>query len=472
MRREPRIWQALLPLIALIGAAACSIFFWKVGMYIPFIIGIVTSALVGKRLGYSWNELQQFLTNGVSKALPAIFILLIIGTIVGTWILSGTIPTLIYYGLELIQPNFFLPTVVITSGIVAITLGSSFTSIATIGLAFMAIGTSLGFTPAHVAGAIISGAFFGDKLSPLSDTTNIAPAMVEVNLFDHVKHMMWDTIPAFILTVIAFWILGLNTTTGEFNKNQIETILNGLDNVFVIHPLLLLLPVVTIMLMVRRVPAIPALVVVSALGGLVAMMVQGNTVSEVMQSMTSGFASETGNDTLDSLLSKGGIDSMLSTVALVTFATSLGGIMEGIQVFDVLIHRLIDKVKSTGSLISTTLLSTFFVSFVSGAMYLAIILPSKAFLSVYRERGISETNLSRNVEAAGTVGVTLVPWGVPAVFASGLMDISPYSFIPFIFFAYFVLLINVIYGYTGFTITKKEPALPSEEENWEYPKTV
>ncbi|KGX93004.1 sodium:proton antiporter [Pontibacillus halophilus JSM 076056 = DSM 19796] len=472
MKREPTIGQALLPLIALIGAAACSIFFWKVGMYIPFTIGIIASALVGKRLGYTWNELQQFLTNGVSKALPAIFILLIIGTIVGTWILSGTIPTLIYYGLEIIQPNFFLPTVVVTSGIVAITLGSSFTAIATIGLAFMAIGTSLGFSPAHIAGAIISGAFFGDKLSPLSDTTNIAPAMVDVDLFDHVKHMLWDTIPAFVLSIIAFWILGLNTTSGDFNTSQIDTILSGLNNVFVIHPLLLLLPVLTIVLMARRVPAIPALVVVSTIGGLVALLVQGNTISEVMQAMTNGFVAETGNSTVDDLLSNGGIQSMFSTVALVTFATALGGIMEGIQVFDVLIKRLIKGVRSTGSLISTTLLSTFFVSFVSGAMYLAIILPSKAFLGTYKERGVSATNLSRNVEAAGTVGVNLVPWGVPAVFVSGLMDISPYAFIPFIFFAYFVLLINVIYGYTGFTITKEEPAVQQEDEQWNYPKTV
>lgn len=456
MKKELSTGKALIPIIALIGAAAFSIFIWKAGMHIPLMIGVIAAAIVSIMAGWSWDDVQKMMVNGVSRALPAVFILLIIGIIVGTWIASGVIPTMIYYGLSIIKPAMFIPIVALVTGIISITLGSSFTSIATIGLAFMAIGQGLGFSPGLVAGAVISGAYFGDKLSPLSDTTNIAPAMAETDLFSHVKHMLWDTIPAFLLSILLYWVVGQSAgINGGADTKVIGAMKTGLDDVFVIHPLLLLVPVVTIILMVKKTPAIPALMGVGILGGVLAIFVQGSSVTTVIQVMTSGFHVESGIKALDNLLNRGGLMSMLGTIGLLILATALGGILEETGSFEVLTKKMMSKVHSTGTLISTTILSTFIVAFASGAQFLAIILPARTFVKNYKKMGIDTKNLSRCVEAAGTVGINLVPWGVPAVFAAGILGVSPGEFIPFAFFAFLVPLMNILFGFTGWTITKK-----------------
>lgn len=449
--------MSIIPIIILTLAAAGSIFIWNAGMQIPLMIGIIAAAFVALIGGWTWEEIEKMMVNGVSQALSAVFILLIIGIIVGTWIASGVIPTMIYYGLSIIKPSLFVPLVALITGLVSITLGSSFTSIATIGIAFMAIGEGLDFSPGLVAGAIVSGAFFGDKLSPLSDTTNIAPTMAETDLFSHIKHMLWDTIPAFALSIILYWFVGnLNTTNQVTNMQEINLITSNLQNIFVIHPLLLLVPIFTVFLMVKKVPAIPALIIVGAVGAVLAVVIQGFTVTSIIQVMTNGFSVDSGTEAVDSLLNKGGLMSMLETVALLILATALGGILEETGAFVVVTNKILANVHSTGSLISTTILFTFIVAFASGAQFLAIILPARTFVDKYKEMGVDTKNLSRCVEAAGTVGINLVPWGVPAVFVTNVLGVSPREFIPFAFFAFLVPLINIIFGYTGWTITKKD----------------
>lgn len=453
MNRQLSAPLALVPVLVLIGAAACSIFIWKAGMHLPLLIGVVAAAFVAAVSGWKWNEVQDMLVRGVSRALPAVFILMLIGMIIGSWIAGGVIPSMIYYGLASIHPSFFVPLAALVTGIVSITLGSSFTSIATVGLAFMAIGDGLGFSPGLIAGAVISGAFFGDKLSPLSDTTNIAPVMAETDLFSHVKHMLWDTIPAFLIAVALYAFLGHSSAEAVGTKT-IDAMMGGLQEAFVIHPLLLLMPVLTIVLMAKKVPAIPALAGVALVGGLLAIIVQGETAGFVVNAVTSGFDIESGVDAVDSLLNRGGLLSMLGTVGLLIIATGLGGILEETGAFRTLTQKMAAKVKSTGSLIMMTITSTFVVAFASGAQFLAIILPSRTFVETYKKMGIETKNLSRCVEAAGTVGINLVPWGVPAVFAAGVLGVSPGEFIPYTFFAFLVPLINILYGYTGWTITK------------------
>ncbi|KAB2332321.1 Na+/H+ antiporter NhaC [Cytobacillus depressus] len=456
MKKELTIGMAVIPILALILSAALSIFFWKAGMHIPLIIGVVAAAVIAKICGWSWDEIQNMMTQGVARALPAVFILLIIGIIVGSWIASGVIPTIIYYGLSIIKPDLFVPIVALVTGIVSVTLGSSFTSIATVGLAFMVIGEGLGFSPGLVAGAVISGAYFGDKLSPVSDTTNIAPAMVDTDLFSHIKHMLWDTLPAFFVAIVLYWIVS-NTGTSNVatDANVIDAIKTGLNDVFLIHPLLLLMPVLTIILMVLRTPAIPALMGVGILGGLIAIFVQGSSISSIIQVMTNGYSGESGVAALDSLLNGGGMMSMLGTIALLILATALGGILEETGSFEVLTRKMMTKVKSAGTLISSTIFSTFVVAFASGAQFLAIILPARTFVQKYKDMGIDTKNLSRCVEAAGTVGINLVPWSVPAVFAMSILGVSPGEFIPYAFFVFLVPLINILFGFTGWTISKK-----------------
>jgi Na+:H+ antiporter, NhaC family len=426
-------------------------------MHIPLMIGVIVAAIIAVVCGWTWDEVQKMMVGGVARALPAVFILLIIGIIVGTWIGSGVIPTMIYYGLMIISPAMFVPLVALVTGIVSITLGSSFTSIATIGLAFMVIGEGLGFPPGLVAGAVISGAYFGDKLSPLSDTTNIAPVMAETDLFSHIKHMLWDTIPAFFISIILYWIVGNRILTNHIvDSNAINSIKVGLSDVFVIHPLLLLMPIFTIFLMVRRTPAIPALMSVGLLGAVLAVWVQGGSVSAVVQMMQSGFSIDSGVDAVDTLLNHGGLTSMLGTIGLLIIATALGGILEETGSFEVLTRKMMSKVQTAGTLISSTILATFVIAFASGAQFLAIILPARTFVSKYKSMNIDTKNLSRCVEAAGTVGINLVPWSVPVVFAVSVLGVSPGEFIPYTFFAFLVPLINILFGFTGWTITKKQ----------------
>lgn len=457
MKKRLTFGKAFIPLLGLIAAAACSIFIWDAGMVFPLIIGVILASIVAVNCGWEWNDVQKMMVNGVSRALPAVFILLAIGMIIGSWIASGAIPTMIYYGMLIIDPAWFVPIAALVTGIVSITLGTSFTSIATVGIAFIAIGEGLGFSPALVAGAIISGAYLGDKLSPLSDTTNVAAAMVETDLFSHVKHMLWDTIPAFVISLILYWVLGSSAVTHtELNTGAIDAIMSGLNDAFVISPLLLLLPIFTIILMLKRIPALPALIGVSLLAAVIAVVVQGTTVSEIVQFMTNGYVIDTGVDTVDSLLNRGGFASMLATVGMLIIATAFGGILEETGSFEILTSKMLEKVKTAGTLIASTLLTTFVVALASGAQFLAVILPARTFVQKYKDMNIDTKNLSRTVESMGTVGINLIPWSVPAVFASGIFGISAWEYIPYAFFIYLVPLINLLFGFTGWTIVRKD----------------
>lgn len=458
MKQEMNLGLALTPIIGLIIAASLSVFVWEAGMHLPLMIGVVIAAIIAYISGYKWEEIQEMMVRGVSRALPAIFILLIIGMIVGSWIASGVIPTIIYYGLSFIKPEIFIPLVALITGIVSITLGSSFVSIATVGIAFMAIGEGLGFSGGIIAGAVISGAFFGDKLSPLSDTTNIAPAMAETDLFTHIRHMLWDTIPAFLIALILYGVISIKTAGNHtISSQEITNIQAGLDKLFNIHPSLLLLPILTIILMIRKTPAIPTLVFITFLGALLAVLFQGQGVSSLMQAMTTGFSGRSGIDSVDALLNAGGLMSMLSTIGLLIIATALGGILEDSGAFELITRKIMAKIKSTGSLISATIFSTLGLAFTTGEQMISIILPARSFVHKYREMGIDTKNLSRCVEAAGTVGINLVPWGVTAVYAQTMLGVNPLDFIPYAFFVILVPIINLIFGYTGWTITRKNP---------------
>ncbi|MFZ3591549.1 Na+/H+ antiporter NhaC [Bacillus sp. DJP31] len=466
--REPSLLLAFLPLLVLIVAAIFDLLFWRT-YFMPLIFTIIATAVTGMFLGFKWKSLEQFMINGAKDSISIVIIMFLIGTIIGSWMLSGTIPTLIYYGLATLSPSIFIPTVAITTGIMAIVIGSSLTSIATIGVALMAIGQSMGFPPELIAGAIISGAFLGDKLSPLSDTTIMTPAMTDTDLFSHIRHMMWDTIPAFLIALVLYWFVGLKFTPDTVNQAGIAELMSTLQANFNINLILLLLPLITIFIMVKRYPVIPSLLLLSLTGGLFALIFQGSSISEIILAMNSGYSGESGSESLDKLINRGGINSMFFTVALIMIATILGGILEGTGVFRKIIQGLINKARSTGSLVLTTALTTLGIAFASGSQALPIILSGKGFQKAYKERGLDTKNLSRTIEACGTVGVSIVPWGIVAIFVSTVLGgISPYDFIPYIFFAFIVPLVNIFYGYTGISIAKKnypETIIPSNPNN-------
>ncbi|NLW24230.1 MAG: Na+/H+ antiporter NhaC [Clostridia bacterium] len=454
-RKKLSLFLAFLPILVVIFMGLMSAMKWKAGMHTPLLASIIVAAIIGKYLGYSWSEMEKGLVEGVARALQAVFILLIVGTIIGSWIAGGIIPALIYYSLKVLAPTIFVPAACFVTSIVSLATGTSFTSLATVGLALMATGVSMGFPAPLVAGAVISGAYFGDKLSPLSDTTNLAPAMVGCTLFEHIGHMLWDTIPALLGSLVLYYFFGIKYASGSMAQpEELEVILAGLDNAFNINALLLLVPVLTIILAIKKFPAIPSLITVSVLGALCAIFFQGVSIAEILNIVTSGFKSQTGVETVDSLLSRGGIVSMGGTIILLSLATALGGILETIGSLQYILNIVMKKVKTTGQLMLATLLSGLATGFATGAQLLAIIVPARMFVPAFKERNLHPKNLSRAAEAVGTVGINLVPWSVPAIFAQNVLGVEATQFIPYIFFAYLVILFNAIYGYTGISIAK------------------
>lgn len=454
-KKQLSLILALLPILTVIIMGLFSVLNWKAGMNIPIMSGIIVAGIVGKANGVKWSQLQKSLVEGVSRALPALFIIIIIGLIIGSWIQGGVIPTLIYYSLKIISPTIFIPTACFVTAIVAVATGTSFASISTIGLALMATGVGMGFSPPLLAGAIISGAYFGDSISPLSDTTNLASALSGCTLFELLGHLAKSGIPALLISLVAYYILGTRQAiAGSVNLEIIETIMEGLSDNFTITPFLLLIPLITILFSIKKLPAIPSLIMVALLGGLSAFFIQGSEFGSVIRTMTNGFVSETGNEMIDSLLTRGGINSMGGTVILLTTATAFGGILEEIGSLDSLLNLIMKKVNSVGSLVFATVLSSLTVAFATGAQLLAVVIPARMFGQAYKEKKLHSKNLARVSQSIGTICINLVPWSVPALFAQNILGVDAVKFIPYILFAYITLAINLIYGFTGFTMEK------------------
>ena len=461
-KKEINVLLAVLPIITVIVLGLMSVLKWKAGMIIPIMGSILVASIIGKYLGFSWKEIQASYVEGVSSALPALFILFIVGSIIGSWIAGGVIPSLIYYSLKIISPKIFIPAAAVVTAVIATATGTSFTSIATVGLALMATGLGMGFPAPLLAGAIISGAYFGDSMSPLSDTTNLSSAVSGCTLFELIDSMIWSGVPAFILAVIAYYFTGIQyVSDSAMNSEMIQTILGGLNSGFVIHPGLLLIPLVTIIFSVKKLPAIPSLVVVSILGALAAILVQGAGPGEIFRTMTSGFKSDTGVQMVDSLLTRGGIASMGGTVIVLIIATALGGVLEKIGALDAILKRVMKRIKSTGQLILVTMISSLAVGLATGAQLLAILLPARMFSEEYKTRKLHSRNLARVSQSIGAICINLVPWSVPCIFAGGILGVEPTQFIPYIFFAYTTAAMNLIYGFTGWTI------IPLDEDDVE-----
>lgn len=446
---------AVVPIVVVIFLGLMSVLKWKAGMYIPLIGSITSACIVGAYLGMEWKELQDGLVAGVSRALPALFILVIVGAITGTWIQGGVIPTMIFYSLKFISPKIFIPASCLVTAIVATATGTSFTSIATIGLALMATGLGMGFPPYLLAAAIISGSFFGDSMSPLSDSTNLSSAMAGATLFETIGHMAYTALPALIGSSIIYYILSI-PYVGQLTGDgvMINELMTGISSNFYITPLLLLVPVVTVVMTVKEVPALPTLITVAVIGGIAALVLQGESIGSVIVAMSRGHVSETGIEMVDSLLSSGGVNSMADTVMLMTLATALGGIMEQIGVLETLVEVIMKPVKGVGGLVAVTVLSGLGVGFATGAQLLAIVLPARMYAEEYRDRGLHPKNLSRIACQMGAACITLVPWSVPATYAAGMFNVTPGEFIPYLFYPMLLIVFNLIFGFTGITMTK------------------
>ncbi len=430
--------------------------------HLPLLAAAAVAAGVARRFGHRWAGLELAIVEAIRLAMPAVLILLVIGMLMGTWLAGGVVPALIHWGLMLLSPAWFLPTACLVCSVVSLVSGSSWSTAGTVGLALIGIGGAMGIDPAMTAGAVVSGAYFGDKLSPMSDTTNLAPAMAGTELFVHIRHQVLTTGPAWVIAMVGYTILGatLAPSTQEAGMGGIGP---AIEASFHPGPWHLLAPLLVVGLVVLRMPALPVLLLGVVLGGVMAMALEGATLGATLGVAMNGYVATTGDPAVDELLSRGGMASMSSTVTLVLCAMSFGGIMEGTGMLRVLAARILRLARTTGSLVATTVLTCVGINVVSGDQYISIVVPGRMFAATYRERGLHPKNLSRALEDGGTLTSPLVPWNTCGAFMAATLMVPTGAYLAYAFLNLVNPLISILYGMMGWSIAPLEPAAPGRD---------
>lgn len=471
--QKPSLLQAFIPIIFLVVALFINVRIFKDAALdgsnqIILILSAAVASLVAIKLGMKWEQIQKGIVKSISSAMASIIILLLIGSLAGTWLLSGIVPAMIYYGLQVLNPTIFLVAACIVCSIVSLATGSSWTTAATVGIALIGIGKALGLHEGMIAGAVLSGAYFGDKMSPLSDTTNLAPAMAGTDLFTHIRYMVLTTVPSIIITLILFLILGFTSGGGE-GVGQTDAILAAISSKFNISGWLFLVPVAVVVMIVKKMPAVPAILIGALLGGVFALIFQPDIVKEVsgwegtsgemtfvglMKSLYGDIAIVTGNEIVDELLSSGGMYGMLNTVWLIVSAMIFGGVMEASGMLTRIAEAVISKVKSTGSLVAATAGTTVFFNGTASDQYLAIVVPGRMYADIYKKKGLAPENLSRTLEDSGTVTSVLFPWNTCGAYHSGVLGVATGAYIPYAFFNLISPVMTIVYAYLNIKIKK------------------
>ncbi|WP_046078030.1 Na+/H+ antiporter NhaC [Halomonas sp. HG01] len=461
----PRLPLALIPVVLTIALLGVQIFYYDdFTPHIPLAIGFGITALVGWLQGYRWKDIESGAFQVLHVAMPSIATLIIVGMLVGTWIASGTVPMLIYLGLELIDPSWFLAAAMLMCSMVSLSIGSSWTTVGTVGLALMGIGDAFGVPLYWTAGAVVSGAFFGDKISPLSDTTNLSPAVTETNIFDHIRNMMPTTVPAMLIALAVYAVVGgADDGGGTDTLTRIDAIKQGLADNFVMGPWQLLPLVVVIGLAFFKVAPIPALFTGVMLGGGVAIFTQGASVHDALTFAHSGYSVVTGSETLDSLLNRGGVTSMTWVVTLMMFALAYGGALERTRCLEAIVGAIMKRLKGFRGLQTSAILTSIATNVVSGDVYLSIALPGRMYKPAYDELGYSRLNLSRAIEEGGTLVSPLVPWNAGGAFVIGALgltvsagDFSALLYIPLAFACWLSPLFGILYAQLGWFSRRAE----------------
>ncbi len=424
--------------------------------HLSLIIAAAVAAAIGLRLGHTWKSIEGGIVHGISIGLPAILVLMTIGVLIGTWIASGIVPMLIVCGLKTLSPAVFLPAACLVCAIVSVSTGSSWTTAGTVGVALIAVGKALDVPLGMSAGAVVSGAYFGDKMSPLSDTTNLAPAVAGAELFEHIRHMVFTTVPALLISLVLYAILGAFNASGGGDTSNVAAYVSAISDSFNLNALLLIPPALVIAMVVYRIPALPALLGGAALGALFAVLLQGASWGDILSAAHSGFSADTGNAEVDELLSNGGLLNMMSTVALILCALSFGGVMERTRMLSVIANSILKLARSTGSLIASTVATCLGMNIIAPDQYLSIVVPGRMYREAYEQRGLHPKNLSRTLEDAGTMTSALVPWNTCGAFMTGALMVNPLTYLPFAFLNLLTPAIAIAYGYLGWKIAPAE----------------
>lgn len=463
MIRKPTFAEALIPLVGMV--LLLGIGYGKYGLPIQFLLiaAAFIASIIAWRCGYKWPDMINGVAEKIQSSLPSLLVMVCVGAMIASWMVSGTIPMMIYYGIKIIDPQFLFVTAFFVTAVISTFTGTSFGSAGTAGVAIMGIAIALGVPLEIAAGAVISGAVFGDKLSPLSDTTMLAPIAAGSELYDHIKHMLYTTGSATILCIIVYTGIGLSMDTAQMtNPETVTAILNNLEQLYTFNPLLLLPPVLIFWGAYTKKPTIPMLLLASVLAIVMGMCFQGFGLKTALQAFVNGFKVTMIPGAADvqvvkpiiSLLNRGGLMGMMSTVLLVFCAFAFAGIFSKAGCIEVVLERIIESIKSVGQLVTATVGSTLFMSIVTGSSYLAILIPGEMFRDLYKKFNLEPKNLSRTLEDAGTCAVPLVPWSVAGTYMATTLGVPTLSYLPWTVLCYSSFVFAIIFGFTGFGIAK------------------
>ncbi|MDX1492288.1 MAG: Na+/H+ antiporter NhaC [Pseudohongiellaceae bacterium] len=475
-QEDVSLWLAFMPLLLLFVLLGTNVALYgddslSGANQIALILATAFASALSVFSGGRWQQVQEQIVENIKAAGPAILILLMVGALVGSWLVGGVVPTLIYYGLQIFSPSFFIVSCCLLSAIAAIVTGSSWSTSATLGVALMGIGYTLGFNPGLVAGAIISGAYFGDKMSPLSDTTNLASGVCGVELFTHIRYLSLTSLPSIGISLLAYLVLGWFLGSDGAADNSAELTQQALAQNINIHPILLCVPVLVIVFIVRRVPALPAMFcgVLLGLGSAVvfqqALLAQlstefGSSYQVLMQALYGSLNLETGNAVLDELLSSGGMGGMLNTIWLIVSAMAFGGAMEATGFLPRITRLLLRRVNSTGALVSASAGTCLLTNVSASDQYLSIVVPGRMFSRAYQQRGLAPQNLSRTLEDSGTVSSVLVPWNTCGAYHAGVLGVATLSYAPWAFFCLISPILTVAFAWLEFKIQYQTDEAP------------
>ncbi len=454
--RETKLSEALITFAILIVVMATGIVKYDVDPHIPMFIGVIAAALMALHIGYDWDTIEKSMMDGIYRALQAIIILAIIGILVGAWIVTGVVPTMIFYGLKILSPSIFLLAALIICSITSLATGTSWGTMGTMGLALMGIALGLGIPAPMAAGAIISGAYFGDKMSPLSDTTNLAPAMAGTDVFTHVKFMMLPTAITYAICMVFYTVLGFHyASSGQVaDTSSIQAMSDGLAGIFNIHPILLLPPVIVIVAVACKIPAIPGIVLGILSAAIIGPIFQGaeSNLGALLNAGMYGYTSETGIDAIDKLLTSGGLMNMMFSISLTILAMMFGGIMETTKQLEVVVSQLLKLVKTPRGLVTLTEFTCFASNATMPEQYISIVVPGRMYAKTYKDMGLHPKTLSNALEGAGTVTSALIPWNTCGVYILSVLGVSTAQYLPYAMFNYLMPIMVIALAFTGHTL--------------------
>ncbi len=452
--RMPRLWEALLTMLFLVAMLAIGIVVYGVDPHVPMFIGVIGAALMALYLGYKWEDIEKSMMDGIYKALQSIIILTIIGILIGVWIDSGVVPSMIYYGLKVLKPSIFFIAALLICSVTSLATGTSWGTMGTMGVALMGIGMGLGMNPGMTAGAVISGAYFGDKMSPLSDTTNLAPAMAGTDVMTHVRFMILPTAVVYAVCLVVYGVLGFTQYHGgEADLSQVQVLSDALSGLFNVNPILLLPPVIVIVAVACKIPAIPGITLGILSGALCGLIFQPDcTLGTLFSCGMGGYECNTGVESIDSLLSSGGLMNMMFSVSMTIIAMMFGGIMEYTHQLEVIVNKLKVLAKTPATLVTLTEATCVISNATMPEQYISIVVPGRMYAEEYRKMGLHPKTLSNALEGAGTVTSALIPWNTCGVFIFSTLGITTAQYAPYAVFNWLMPIVVIVMAFMGLTV--------------------